>query len=49
LIELLDCGRAVHRGEHVLYGSVLILAAATQNWAANTDSSVAELARTALH
>lgn len=35
-------------GEQVLYGSALALAAATQTWAAATDTSVTELARTAL-
>jgi hypothetical protein len=36
-------------GEQVLYGSALALAAATQTWAAATNTPVAELARTALH
>ncbi len=36
-------------GEQVLYGSALALAAATQTWAAATDTPVTELARTALH
>lgn len=36
-------------GEQILYGSALALAAATQTWAAATDTPVAELARTALH
>lgn len=35
-------------GEQILYGSVLALAAAIQTWAADTDTPVAELARTAL-
>jgi hypothetical protein len=35
-------------GKHVLYGSALTLAAATQTWAADTDTPVAELARTAV-
>lgn len=35
-------------GEQVLYGSALALAAATETWAAATDTSVTELARTAL-
>ena len=30
-------------GENVLYGSVLTLAAAVRNWAADTDTSVAEI------
>lgn len=36
-------------GEQVLYGSALALAAATQTWAATTDTPTAELARSALH
>jgi hypothetical protein len=35
-------------GEHVLYGSALALAAATQTWAAATDTPLAEIARTTL-
>lgn len=35
-------------GEHVLYGSALALAAATQTWATATNTQVAEIARTAL-
>jgi len=35
-------------GEQVLYGSALALAAATQTWAAATDTSVTQLARIAL-
>ena len=33
-------------GQHVLYGSALTLAAATQTWAAGTGSTVHDLART---
>jgi hypothetical protein len=33
-------------GEHVLYGSALTLAAATQTWATGTDTPVLELVRT---
>jgi hypothetical protein len=36
-------------GEQVLYGSALALAAATQTWAAATDTPVADIAHTALH
>lgn len=35
-------------GEHVLYGSVLTLAAATQTWAGQTRTTVAELAPTVI-
>ena len=35
-------------GEHVLYGSALALASATQTWAADADKPVAEVARTAV-
>ncbi|GAC1610603.1 MAG: hypothetical protein NVS3B26_18260 [Mycobacteriales bacterium] len=35
-------------GEHVLYGSALTLAAATQAWAADTDTPVARIAQTAV-
>ncbi len=35
-------------GQQVLYGSALALAAATQTWAAATDTPVTELTRTAL-
>jgi hypothetical protein len=35
-------------GEHVLYGSALTLAAATQTWATGTDTPVLELVRTAV-
>jgi hypothetical protein len=35
-------------GQHILYGSVLTLAAATQTWAADTDTPVRELARAAV-
>ena len=35
-------------GQHVLYGSALALAAALQAWAAQTDTPVSDLARTAL-
>jgi hypothetical protein len=57
ILVLARKGRAFHSlhtlitrqgGERVLYGSVLVLAAATQTWAAGTGFSVAELARTAL-
>lgn len=36
-------------GEQVLYGSALALAAATQTWAADTDTAVAEIAQAAVH
>ena len=36
-------------GEQVLYGSALALAAATQTWAADTDTPVAEIAQAAVH
>lgn len=36
-------------GEQVLYGSALTLAAATQAWAADTDTPVARIAQTAVH
>lgn len=36
-------------GQHVLYGSALALAAALQAWAAQTDTPVSDLARTAVH
>lgn len=35
-------------GEQVLYGSALALAAATQTWAADTDTPVAEIAQAAV-
>lgn len=35
-------------GQHVLYGSALALAAALQAWAAQTDTPVSDLARTAV-
>jgi len=35
-------------GEHVLYGSILTLAAATQTWACQTCTTVTELARTTI-
>ena len=35
-------------GEHVLYGSALALAAATQTWAAKTDTSLSETAHTVI-
>ncbi|MGE5693949.1 MAG: hypothetical protein ACM4D3_01555, partial [Candidatus Sericytochromatia bacterium] len=39
----LDTLIVTHGGENVLYGSVLTLAAAVQDWAADTDTSVAEI------
>lgn len=36
-------------GEHVLYGSTLTLAAATQTWARQTGTTVLDLARTTIH
>lgn len=36
-------------GEQVLHGSALALAAATQTWAADTDTAVAEIAQAAVH
>jgi hypothetical protein len=35
-------------GEHVLYGSALALAAATQTWAANTDTPLSEIVHAAI-
>jgi hypothetical protein len=39
----LDTLIVTHGGQNVLYGSVLALAAAVQTWAADTDTSVAEI------
>jgi hypothetical protein len=39
----LDSLIVTHGGENVLYGSVLTLAAAVRNWAADTDTSLAEI------
>jgi hypothetical protein len=44
----LDTLIARQGGEHVLYGSALTLAAATQTWAADADTQVRELARAAV-
>ena len=42
----LDTLIARQGGQHVLYGSTLVLAAATQAWAAGTGTPVADLAQT---
>jgi hypothetical protein len=44
----LDTLIARQGGMHVLYGSVLTLAATTQAWAAQTNTPVSDLARTAI-
>ena len=44
----LDTLIARQGGRHVLYGSALTLAAATQTWSASTGTPVADLARTAV-
>ena len=44
----LDTLIARQGGEQVLYGSALTLAAATQTWAATTDTPLRDLARTAV-
>ncbi len=57
ILALADKGRAFRSlntlivrqgGEQVLYGSALALASATQTWAADADTPVAEMARTAV-
>jgi hypothetical protein len=44
----LDTLIARQGGQHVLYGSALTLAAATQTWSAGTDTPIPELARAAV-
>ena len=44
----LDTLIARQGGEHVLYGSALTLTAATQTWAARTDTPARDIARTAV-
>lgn len=44
----LDTLIARQGGQHVLYGSALTLTAATQTWAADNDTPVRDLARTAV-
>ena len=44
----LDTLIARQGGQHVLYGSALTLAAATQTWAASTDTQVRDVARAAV-